>query len=170
MELIESKTLATAASQIEFTSIPQTFTDLVVLASLRGDETPFLSLRFNGSTSNFTNRQLSGEGSPVSSFTRTDTFAGYITQPSQTANTFASYGLYIPNYAGSTNKSFSIDYVTENNATTAFQGLVAGLWSDTSAITSIQFAIFGAGNYVAGSTISLYGVLKGSDGIVTTSP
>jgi hypothetical protein len=171
MTLIETKTLGTAAASIEFTSIPQTFTDLVVLASLRGDETPFVSLRFNGSTSNFTNRQLSGEGSPVSSFARTDTFVGYITSPSQTANTFASHGLYISNYAGSTNKSFSIDYVTENNATTAFQGLVAGLWSDTSAITSIQFAIFGGpGNYVAGSTISLYGVLKGSDGIVTTSP
>jgi hypothetical protein len=35
MKLIESKTLGTAASSIEFTSIPQTFTDLVVLVSSR---------------------------------------------------------------------------------------------------------------------------------------
>jgi len=170
MKLIETKTLLSAAASIEFTSIPQTFTDLVVLASLRSTGSPFLSLRFNGSASNLTSRHLRGETPSVSSISRTDDFIGVISPNTDTANTFSSHSIYIPNYAGSTNKSFSIDLVTENNATDAKQTLIAGLWSDSSAITSLRLAIFeGSDNLAIGSTISLYGITKGSDGIVTTS-
>jgi hypothetical protein len=171
MTLIETKTLASAQASIEFTSIPQDGTDLFILASLRSSADTFLSIRFNGSTSNYTNRQLRGETPSVNSISRTDDYVGNTAPVSVTANTFGSHSTYIPNYAGSTNKSFSIDSVTENNATDAFQALTAGLWSDTSAITSVRFAIFGGGgNLVAGSTISLYKITKGSDGIVTTTP
>jgi hypothetical protein len=170
MELIQTTTLGADAVSIEFTSIPQTFTDLVIMASLRSSNDEFASLRFNASTTNFTNRQVNGNGSSASSLSRTDTFVGYVPGPSQTANTFASYNIYVPNYSGSTHKSFSIDFVTENNATQAFQGIVAGLWSDTAAITSIQLFILASnGDYKTGSTVSLYGITKGSDGIVTTS-
>jgi hypothetical protein len=52
--------------------------------------------------------------------------------------------MYIPNYAGSSNKSVSIDAVTENNATAAEANLVAGLWSSTAAITSITLYNYGS--------------------------
>jgi hypothetical protein len=61
-----------------------------------------------------------------------------------------------------------VDTVSENNATAAFQRIIAGLNNSTAAITSINF-FPSSGNFVAGSTISLYGITKGSDGIVTTS-
>ena len=170
MKLIESKTLGTAAASIEFTSIPQTFTDLVALVSGRhsaANAADYAVLSLNGSTSNFSSRFLQGDGSSASSTTLAR-FVGNIPGASATSDTFGNISLYIPNYAGSTNKSYSTDAVTENNATFSYQTIIAGLWSDTSAITSMTFTMNG-GNFVIGSTISLYGITKGSDGIVTTS-
>jgi hypothetical protein len=171
MKLIESKTLGTAAASIEFTSIPQTYTDLVVVCSLRGDQNSnggFTNIGFNSSTSNFSTRFLQGSGSGAESGTGVRGI-GYLNNAFHTSNTFDSTTVYIPNYTGSTNKSFSADSVVENNATLGWQFIVAGLWSNTAAITSIQITP-NTGNFIAGSIISLYGVLKGSDGIVTTSP
>jgi hypothetical protein len=93
---------------------------------------------------------------------------GRVNGADSTSNTFASSSLYIPNYAGSNQKSSSLDDVAENNATASIQEIVAQLWADTAAITSITLTA-NSGNFVVGSTVSLYGILKGSDGIVTTS-
>jgi hypothetical protein len=73
-----------------------------------------------------------------------------------TASTFSNIEIYIPNYAGSTNKSFSIDAVGENNATAAYAGLVAGLWSTSSAITAISIA--STTLFAEFSTATLYGI------------
>ena len=76
-----------------------------------------------------------------------------------TASTFDSIDLYIPNYTSSNNKSFSVDSVAENNSATVNQlDLIAGLWSQTAAITSITFTSYNAANFVANSTFSLYGL------------
>jgi hypothetical protein len=170
MKLIESKTLATTAASIEFTSIPSTFTDLVILISARSNASGLRDfyISFNGSTSSFTGRNLNGTGSSAGSDT-VARYVGTINGTAQTANTFGSYLVYIPNYAGATNKSFSSDGVTENNATAAYQNISAGLWSNTAAITSVGFTP-SSDSLIAGTIASLYGVLKGSDGIVTTSP
>ena len=172
MKLIETKTLGTAAASIEFTSIPQTFTDLVLLSSLRDatvQESAGAGLTFNSNTSNRSGRQLVGFGNSTGSFVLTNfMIGGRVNGAGSTANTFASSSLYIPNYAGSNQKSSSLDDVAENNATASIQEIVAQLWADTAAITSITVTA-NSGNFVVGSTISLYGILKGSDGIVTTS-
>jgi hypothetical protein len=72
-----------------------------------------------------------------------------------TASSFSSGEIYIPNYAGSTNKSYSIDSVTEQNATGALAELIAGLWSQTAAITQITLS---SSNFQQYSTAYLYGV------------
>ena len=168
MELIETKTLGTAAASIEFTSIPQDGTDLVILTAVRdnGGVAQATNISFNGSTSNFSSRYLYGNGASALS----GTLARYVgsTRSDNTANTFNSTTIYIPNYTGSTHKSYSVENVTENNATTADANIIAGLWSDTSAITSIAISP-NANSWISGSTMSLYKITKGSDGIVTTS-
>jgi hypothetical protein len=173
MKLIESKTLGTAAASIEFTSIPQTYTDLVIVASVRSLETSLgnasLEIRPNGSTANGSGRWLYGSGTTTSSITVSRVDGGFISNSAATSNTFSSTSIYVPNYTSSTNKSFSADGVQENNATTSYQVITASLWSNSAAITSLDFRCISTTNLVAGSTISLYGVLKGSDGIVTTS-
>jgi hypothetical protein len=181
MKLIESKTLATAAASIEFTSIPQDGTDLVILASCRSSYTSAamdaIGIRFNSSTSGYTGRRLVGTGSSVYSDTVAANSASVgfilvslISTDAATSNTFGSTNVYIPNYAGATNKSVSADGSGENNATFAEQAIHAGLWSNTAAITSITLVpYYSTANFVAGSTVSLYKITKGSDGIVTTS-
>jgi hypothetical protein len=86
-----------------------------------------------------------------------------------TSNTFSNLSVYIPNYTGSTAKGVSIDSVTENNGTNAFQVIAAHLTNSTSAVTSIGFFSTTSSSFLTGTTISLYGITKGSDGIVTTS-
>jgi hypothetical protein len=176
MQLIETKTLGADAASIEFTSIPQTYTDLVALVSLRDtsdDVSTYSVISFNSNTSNFAIRVLEGSGSSVVSASFTSgTDARIITNArgnDDPANTFGNAAVYIPNYTGSTNKSYSSNSVVENNGTVGPLFLLAGLWSNTSAITSITFSTYGVFNFMTGSTISLYGILKGSDGIVTTS-
>ena len=76
-----------------------------------------------------------------------------------TANTFGNMEIYIPNYAGSSNKSVSVNQVGEDNAATAYATLLAGLWSNTAAITSIKLTPFSGGaSFVQYSTAYLYGV------------
>jgi hypothetical protein len=170
MKLIESKTLTGTQNAIEFTSIPQDGTDLVLVCSTRTTNSggTGMYISFNGSTASFSSRFLEGNGSSTSSGTLAR-YAGNANDSGSTSNTFSNVITYIPNYTGSTNKSYSTDSVTENNATTAFQHIIAGLWSNTAAITSLAIAS-SPGDLVAGSTISLYKITKGSDGIVTTSP
>ena len=153
------------ASSIDFTSIPSTYTDLQVLLSVRSSTTGGnawvgLKLRFNSSTSGYTDRTVAGNGSTPFSFGTTYGdfgFLGDIDMSDNTASTFGNTSLYCPNYAGSQNKSYSSDSVQENNATLAQSNLVAGLWSNASAITSINLTL-NTGNFVQYSTAVLYGI------------
>ncbi len=173
MKLIESKTLGTAAASIEFTSIPQDGTDLVVLASIRSafaDVSNDIVMSINGVTTNRSWRDLYGTGSSALSASSTTGHIGNLNGNTSTSNTFGNACIYITNYTASVNKSISFDTVSENNATLSLIRMGTSLWSSTAAITSLAFSDISAANYLAGSTISLYKITKGTDGIVTTSP
>ena len=174
MTLIETKTLGTDAAGLAFTSIPQTYTDLMILFSVRTTRTSqiadLVALKINGATTNQAERELFGAGSgSASSSAATGAIYVYSNGPTSTSNTFSNSSIYFPNYTGATNKRVSIDSVFETNATTAYQAIISGLWSSTAAITSLEFYSYYSANLVTGTTASLYGILKGSDGIVTTS-
>ena len=137
------------ASSIDFTSIPATYTDLLVKVTTRDTavtaNTGAVKVTVNASATTYTNRNITSSGSAAASSSAVTTYidAGLgSTMPTSgnTASTFSNIEIYIPNYAGSTNKSFSVDAVGENNATAAYAGLVAGLWSTTSVITAISIA------------------------------
>ena len=161
--LIASATVGSGgAANIEFTSIPATYTDLCLKFSTRHNGATDINamfVTFNGSTTNYTVRWLEGNGSTTSSTNSTNRYGGLDNGANTTSNTFSNSEIYIPNYAGNTNKSFSVDSVAENNATLGVQWLVAGLWSDTSAITSIKIQPDNVTrNYVQYSTAYLYGI------------
>jgi len=168
--LLEKITVGAAgASSVTFSGIPQTgYTDLAVKISMRTEQASVVDtpiMRFNGATTNtnLSTIRLMGNGSTASS---SNPGAGlYLTRcpgSSATANTFGNIEVYIPNYAGSTNKSVSIDQVTESNTSTVdgVTSLMAGLWSSTSAITSITILSDNAATITANSTFYLYGVAK----------
>jgi len=149
------------ASSIDFTSIPNIYTDLYLKVSLRATSAVGLNVNFNGSTTGFSSLRLYGDGSSAGSDTHGSSaqialIAG-VNYNTYTANTFSSVDFYIPNYAGSNNKSASSDSVNENNASTGLSSLGANLWSNSAAITSIAFTL-GSGNFVQYSTATLYGI------------
>jgi hypothetical protein len=148
-------------AQVDFTSIPQTYTDLLIKTSTNVSSLNVLRIRFNSvSSSDYTQKVLRGTGAAAASFSNAgwDTLT-YFT-PSYNndgANIYSNNEYYIPNYTGSTTKSFSGDSVTEANATTAYQVLYAGLLNNTSAITSISL-FAQSGNFNQYSTFTLYGI------------
>ena len=154
------------ASSISFSSIPATYTDLSLLISARTDGSEIdrlINLTFNGSTSGYSTRELLANPPTVSSLSWSSAAQIYLFQmaaSSATANTFGNIQAYIPNYAGSNNKSLSCDGVTETNATSGTNRLLslsASLWANTAAITSINLTPQ-AGNFVQYSTATLYGI------------
>ena len=165
-KLINSVTVgAGGAANIEFTSIPATYTDLVLKMSARFTQSgsgTLIEVTFNNSGTSYTNRRLYSNGSAAG----TDSYgtAFITTTPATeggwTASTFGNGELYIPNYTSSNNKSVSSDYVTENNATIALSGFTGSLWSNSSAITSIKLTGETGSNltFVQYSTAYLYGI------------
>jgi hypothetical protein len=123
-----------------------------------------LGLRFNSATTNYTDRRLFGNGATAASDSNVYTGSGYLylgETPSSTAtaSTFGNVEVYIANYAGSNNKSISVDGVQEDNQTTAYATLVSGLWSDSAAITQIDLYCISR-NFLQYSTAYLYGISK----------
>ena len=160
MTLIQSVTVPSGGSaSISFTSIASTWTDLAIKVSARtdlGSGTTQLYMNLNGSAANFTGKYLLGTGAAAASGSLAQ-YVGQTETGAYTASTFSSHDIYIPNYAGATNKSFSADAVTENNGTTGYQDLIAGLWSQTAAINQVTLSL-ASGNFVQYSTAYLYGV------------
>jgi len=150
------------AASIDFTGIPQTYTDLFLVSSLRGDAAVNYQtnrMKINGSTSNMIVKNVYGTGGTAGSASVTTyLLVGYTTGSSTTANTFSSHNIYIPNYAGSTYKSISSECAAENNSTTAYElDISSGLWSQTAAITSLSLYPE-SGSWVQYSSASLYGI------------
>jgi len=161
-EIINKTTVGSGGTaSISFTSIPSTYTDLVVRMSGRSNRSATfdnLNIGFNGSTSNFSGRVLVGYGnSGTESGTATGLIAS-INSATSTSNTFTSVDVYIPNYASNNNKSFSADAVNENNDGFAVAFLGAGLWSNSAAITSVQLYPVNGTGFVEHTTAYLYGI------------
>jgi hypothetical protein len=176
MQLIETKTLGTAVASVAFTSIPQDGTDLMLLTSTRVSGSPVsqLNTQFNSSAvTEYSDRELSGDslGNTTSISRSSQTVIRITVNPgtSFTSNAFGSGQIHILNYTSSVAKSVTLDGSTEQNNTTSYNNMVAGLWNNTAAITSITLTDQNSGNFVIGSSFSLYKITKGSDGIVTTS-
>ena len=160
--LIASNTVGSGGvASVTFSSIPQTFTDLVLLASTRSNiaEDGFSVRINNDSATNYTVRQINGNGSTVASSSYTQGAVGGGRQPESgyTANTFGNNQFYFPNYTSSNQKSVSIDGVNENNATTVRTQLSASLYPQTAAINRLD-AFPGSGSFVQYSTFYLYGI------------
>jgi hypothetical protein len=175
MQIIQHQELASAQASITFSSIPQTYTDLYLVISgrLSSANSEGLFIEFNGTTSGYSARDLFGNGSSAASSTNpfgitSKLFVGSQSSTAQTASTFGVTTAYIPNYTSSNQKSVSADNIYENNGTAAGMDVLAGLFTGTAAITSIVITS-NNGNLVQYSSAALYGITKGSDGIVTVS-
>jgi len=155
------------ADSISFVNIPQIYTDLMVLTSIRlgtsSGSMPPMYLRFNSATSTYNGRiNLIGNGSTVSSSTSgypDGAYFGGTDGISDTTSTFSNTSIYIPNYTSSNNKTYSSDTVAENNATTAHNSISTALWASSAPISGIY--LFNPNyNMVQYSSATLYGIRK----------
>jgi len=179
--LLERIELNASAASVTFSNIPQSgYTDLMLVTSARSDAGSFTfgDVSFNGSSTGITSRYLEGNGTTAVSASDQPRVVMGSPGSSTTASTYGNTQLYIPNYLSSNYKSYSVDMVGENNATTAYMQLFAGLWSNTAAINSITITAQSSRNFVQYSTFSLYGLAavgttpaiapKASGGNITT--
>lgn len=168
MKLIQTQVLGGSAAAITFSSIPQTYTDLFLKVSVRSTNADDgLFFKFNNTTASTSWRNFLGYGSGVLSQTGSGWLAGGGVR-SGTASTFTNIDIYIPNYAGSTVKTASVNSTSEENSSTGYQFLVANLWNDPAAINRIDLYLQG-GSLTQYSSVSLYGITRGSDGVTTVS-
>ena len=142
MTLVSTTTVPSGgAASIEFTNIRQTGKDLLVVFSGRNPDSPFVRLRFNGDTINYSQTRLTGDGSSVGT-NLGDTLTLYSSVNSSTEDTFGNSAAYISSYTSAPTKSVSIDAVFENNGTAAFQKIQAGSFNNSAAITSLSISTF----------------------------
>lgn len=159
-------TASAGAASISFSNIPQGYTDLIVKIYARNANSAvqsYVKPEVNSNTGSiYSGKLLYGNGAVYGS-TNDANMLGYVSGGTATAGAFGSIEIYFPNYTSSSNKSMSLDSVSETNGTNGYQGLVAGLISTTSPITSIQLKAVDsnvvATTFVQYSTATLYGVL-----------
>ena len=165
--LIQAQTLASAAATVTFSSIPATYTDLVLQMSIRDTNTGATigstTTTFNNDTTTlYSVTNLFGNGATATS-TRQSGVASWssnynASSASVTVSTFSSLEIYFPNYTSTTSKAFSESQAVENNAaSTGTQiGARARLYRNTSAISSIEIAAYV--NFQTASSFYLYGI------------
>lgn len=178
MTLISSVTVPSAQASMDFNSIPSTYTDLKLFASMRvtdGGEgtTPPISrceLIINGITTgtSYNVNMLYGIPGAVPSVNSAgglnssrNFYSGAADSSNATAGVFSNALYTIQNYASSTlPKAILIDNAIENMAKTCECDIRGGSWNSTSAITSLSLRPYNLGNFAQYTTAYLYGIVK----------
>jgi hypothetical protein len=163
--LIASNTLGSSAASVTFSAIPATFTDLVLRTSIRGtaaNNNDSVSLNINNGAGYtlYSKTFIQGNGATVS--TNRASADGTLNVGLQsnggnnTANSFTSMEVYIPNYASTTNKPISAINAMEQNSTTAY--ITAGAFLSRLTAATDSLTITNGSNLAAGSSFFLYGI------------
>lgn len=158
-EPIATQTVSASNVTITFTSIPSTYTDLVLVTGSSNTLGGVYNLRFNNdSGSNYSYTVFSGNGSATAC-------TNYVSQTSTNLFNIPGSGsiqmttiTHLMNYA---NTSVYKSLFTRANDTSGLVNETAGFWLNTSAINRIDLSTSGASNFINGSVITLYGILKG---------
>lgn len=148
---IASFTLTGTSSQITFSSIPSTYTDLRLVGSFQ-DSGEAAYVRFNTSTGNYSRTLLYGYGSVAST---TNGFGMTNIPYGGALNSFNTNCLDILNYKST---SMYKTVLFDQNEAGSFVANHVCLWESTSAINRIDIYATSANSLKAGSTFSLYGI------------
>jgi len=152
-DLLDSTTLSSSASSVTFTSIDQSYRDLVLVIDGSCDQatSAFFYMYFNNDTgSNYSRVEMVGDGSSTSSAS----FGNLI--PLTLRQVRGNHISQIMDYSA-TDKHKSVLY--RNNLTDLNVYAGAGRWANTAAVTTLQIDSFvGTETMTAGTTLALYGI------------
>jgi hypothetical protein len=157
---IATQTLSSAQSTVTFSSIPATYTDLVLIMNLKGSTTGlYPCLQFNSDTAaNYSQTGIYGTGSAAGSQHTSNSSVAYITSGCVMSNTEFNFNsiVNLQNYSNSTTNKTILS--RSNNAASEVNNNVI-LWRSNSAITRIDILCYLTGSFAIGSTFTLYGIL-----------
>lgn len=156
---IQTVTLTTAASDITFSGIDQTYTDLVLTYNGNISANQYIGIRFNGNSSSYYSQtRLYGDGSTLTTDIQTSASFGRLSvgDPSNLSSIIVS----LNNYSNTTTYK---TWLSRSNIPSSYVGLISGTWrgstgSSTEAITSITLTTTTSDTFAAGSVFSLYGI------------
>lgn len=167
-EPIASITLGATATSVAFSSIPQTYTDLVIVSTIRisGTGGEGASIQFNGDTAtNYSWTRLFANTSVTSdraSNTSTPLF-GYYPGNDSTSGLFGNSIAQINNYSNTTtNKTMLQRWNNNQTGGVPHVGLNVVLYRSTNAISSMLITAGASKNFIAGCTFNIYGIKAGS--------
>lgn len=160
-DLIKTITVGSGGSAtIDFTNIPNTYTDLYIRMSARGTQSQnyqAVFVYFDSGTTAVT-RYIAGDSTTASSGASSAFFGDFAGATAQ-ASQFGIGILYLPSYAETRAKSYFSNTNVPNNANPAWQELWAGYYSGTSATANLTL-VATPSVFVEHSSASLYGVKK----------
>jgi hypothetical protein len=157
-EPIATQTLGSTASTVTFSSIPSTYTDILLIQSSRLNTAAHTRLQFNGDTAtNYSSTILYGTGTTAGSGRYTNVVGiSYGASDEQGAASTYNVGQWnIQNYANA--NTFKTVLINISNPL-AEKTVGAGLWRNTAAISSIVLTPTNSAIYQIGSTFTLYGI------------
>jgi len=153
---IATNTLGSSTASVTFSSIPATYTDLVLVCSAKNTvaQNYEIWIRFNSDSGgnysqtflqNYANSTQAGRNSSITEI-----------RPGKTNTTsFDTTIINIQNYSNSTTYKTALNRYGNAEFVT---GASVGLWRSTSAITSVQVICESSANFTSGSTFTLYGI------------
>ena len=150
-EKIASTTTSAGNTSVTLSSIPATYTDLVLIVAGTNSAPSDMRMRFNSDTgSNYSATVMYGSGSSAPSFRESNQTSFYGAFQTDQSNVITQ----IQNYSNTTTYKTEI---TRFNSAGNFTMAIVGLWRSTAAINSITCYVT-SGSYNAGVTFTLYGI------------
>ena len=156
-DAIESITLTTGSANVTFSSIPQTYTDLVIVSAnaVAAGGTAY-TIRVNSDTgNNYSTTRLIGNGTSASSDRGSNQSWIYAGSVKSSSDPIGSLTINLMNYSNTATYKTILMRTNNDNANVAMS---VGLWRNTAAITSVSIGAEFSQNFVVGSTFSLYGI------------
>lgn len=160
-----------SSGTIDFSSIPATYTNLLIIASGRVSDSASsknIYIEFNSDTgSNYLSQGTFGSNTTASAFSvaaaTPQSQNGILALPGATATTSYAGGgsIFVPGYAGTS--FFKSAHATgglwwSNSTSTQLAAQNNVLWLNAGAINDIKLIDVGGGNFVSGSIFTLYGM------------
>ena len=164
--LIASQVLGSNTASVTFSSIPSTYTDLIIKTSTRNSTTSSnVNINFNNDsgTTRWSILYLRGSSTTLVSTRSFGSNDAYIinatTSSGNYTSTFSNDEIYIPNYSTSSVKQISTLSTRLGSATaTGLNTNTAGYYNTASVISTINLLPSGGVNFQTGSSFYLYGI------------
>ena len=158
---IQTVTLGSNAASISFSSIPSTYKHLQIRGNLNNTGTDAALVTFNSDTgSNYARHRIAGNGSTTNAAgqaSQTNFYINSLMGFFATASVFSPVILDVLDYKETTKYKTARSLTGSEDNSVGGVEMDSGLWQNTAAISTITFTA-ASGNWLAGSTLALYGI------------